>query len=177
MNTVWMLLLMMLNCLPSRDKNNLIDWDPSRRLVWEDFQASADDRSANAALTSTTLKFSYSYREGKLTCHILCQFDKSRSWGRVRNPYILSHEQGHFDIAEINARKFNQSLKQYRIGELSSLPGDLNGMYEKAMNQLKQQQESYDRETRNSLDTAGQEKWLRKISDQLRELEAFAGYH
>ena len=56
-------------------------------------------------MTTTHLGFSYNVVNGKVTYKIDCRFEKSKSWGLVKNDWILKHEQGHFDIAEIFAQK------------------------------------------------------------------------
>ena len=76
---------------------------------------STDSNSPNAALTGTNIKFDFSYSsETGFKYHITCQFDKNSSWGRVKTDYILSHEQGHFDIAEIYTRKLCKAFREYK---------------------------------------------------------------
>jgi hypothetical protein len=55
------------------------------------------------ALTSTALGIAYKVSHGELTYEITCSFSKDKSWGLLKTPYILAHEQGHFDITEIYA--------------------------------------------------------------------------
>src|SRR5580704_14365013 len=117
-------------------ENAFIDWDANRKLKWDDFMAAPDKNSPNAAETSSTIKFDYSYNGRELKYHIACQFDKKKSWVRVKTDYILSHEQGHFDIAEIFARKLNKSLKEYTVVKVSDLTRDVNHIYENSMQQL-----------------------------------------
>ena len=66
-----------------------------------------------AALSSTSIKIDWGYHSAVLKYHIRCRFDKFASWARVRNDSILIHEQGHFDIAEIYARRLNGALRKY----------------------------------------------------------------
>jgi predicted secreted Zn-dependent protease len=155
---------------------SLIEWTPEYRLVWDDFKARPDVGSPNAALTSTAIKFNFSYGNSSLKYHISCQFDKNLSWGRVKNDYILSHEQGHFDIAEINARRLNRELQGYTVGTTETISKDLNAIYQKNMRELRDMQTLYDSETDFSRNPEKQAEWLKKIKTTLKELEKYADY-
>jgi predicted secreted Zn-dependent protease len=159
-----------------RADNSLIDWSHERKLNWEDFKAAPDKNSPNAALTNTAIKIDFSYNNEVLNYHIRCQFDKKNSWGRVKNEYILSHEQGHFDIAEIFARKLNKALKQYQPHP-ETLSKDINSIYQDMMQQYHDRQTAYDEETKFSIDTQKQAEWLKKIKEELKQSEAYGDYH
>ena len=157
--------------------SSLIDWNSERRLTWDDFKANPDKNSPNAALTGTNIKFDFSYSSDRgFQYHITCQFDKNKSWGRVKTDYILAHEQGHFDIAEIYARKLNKVLKAYKPDE-NNLSKDVNKIYEKMMKAYYDEQEVYDKETNFSINHAKQEEWLRKISEDLKDLKDYSNYN
>ena len=93
---LWLSLVMLL----STNQSNLIEWNAERKLTWEDFKAQPDKTSTNAALTSSSINIEFGYTNTGLKYNIKCRFDKNLSWGRIKNDYILAHEQGHFDIAE-----------------------------------------------------------------------------
>lgn len=150
----------------------LIDWSPERKLTWEDFKSPPDKNSPNAALTNTAIKIDFSYNNQVLKYHIRCQFDKRNSWGRVKNDYILSHEQGHFDIGEIYARRLNKALQEYHVHP-ETLSKDVNLIYQDIMQQYHDRQDEYDSETKFSIDTTKQSEWLKKIKDELAELSAY----
>jgi len=162
-----------MKCVPD---NSLIDWNTDRKLNWEDFKAAPDKNSPNAALTSTAIKIDFTYNNQALKFHIRCQFDKKSSWGRVKNDYILSHEQGHFDIAEIFARRLYKSLKEYEPNP-ETLTKDINKIYQDMMQQYHDRQTLYDGETKFSIDTEKQAEWLKKIKNELVELKAYSDYH
>jgi hypothetical protein len=160
---------------PTRN-DSLIDWSADKKLTWDDFKQRPDASSPNAALTSSIIKYDFGYNNvDGLKFHIHCQFDKERSWGRTKTDYILSHEQGHFDIAEIFARKLNKAFKEYT--PTSNIKKDINKIYSDLMHQLQSTQEQYDKETNFSINKPQQEEWLKKIKDQLKELEAYMSYN
>jgi predicted secreted Zn-dependent protease len=172
---IYSFLLFAAGFLGNRVDTGFIDWNPEKKLAWPDFKQRPDPGSPNAALTSTTIKFDYSYSEGKLKTQIRCQFDMNRSWGRIRNDYILSHEQGHFDIAEIFTRKLHRALMEYKPNE-KTLSKDVNGIYQEMMRNCHDTQVQYDTETRFSLEKEKQGEWSKKIKDELKALEAFENY-
>lgn len=158
------------------DKNeSLVDWNPARRLTWDDFKGKPDPSTGNAALTSTSINIDYSYNKRELRYAIRCQFDPSKSWGRVRNNHILGHEQAHFDIAEIHARLLYKMLKEYKFRS-SSVNDDIAKIYESVMQKHHDMQAQYDGETDYSRNPPHQSEWQDKIQETLDELEAFADY-
>jgi Bacterial protein of unknown function (DUF922) len=152
-----------------------IDWNASRKLSWNDFNANPPKNPPAAALTSTAIKIDFGYYNESLQFHIRCRFDKEASWGFVKNDYVLSHEQGHFDITEIYARKLNAALKKY-VPDPASLRSDVNKIYQDMMKQYYDRQDEYDHQTNFSIDHAQQEVWLNKIRDELSELKGDANY-
>ncbi len=94
---------------------------------------------------------------------------------RVKNDYILNHEQKHFDIAEVHARMLNKELKEYTFNS-KSVNKDINRIYNNVMKQHVTAQKQYDLQTRHSLDSVKQQEWDAKISSLLNEYEKFADY-
>ena len=169
---VFSLLLLGITVIQS---NNLIPWSASRKLIWSDFKGNPDPQSSNAALTSSNINIEFGYDEKGFQYSIKCNFDKNRSWVRIKNNEVLAHEQGHFDIAEIYARKLNKLLKEYRFNAKSA-GTDVNQLYENTMKQHRQTQILYDQETDYSRNKTKQAAWLQKITDELKGLEDFAHY-
>ncbi|HMH33550.1 MAG TPA: DUF922 domain-containing protein [Puia sp.] len=161
---------------PSFQNSSVIDWSAGRRLTWNDFKATPPKNPSAAALTSTAIKIDFGYYNESLQFHIRCRFDKEASWGKVKNDYVLAHEQGHFDIAEIFARKLNEALKNYKP-DSENVRKDVNKIYQDLMNQYYERQDEYDRETNYSIDHKKQEEWLQKVADELRSLKDHANYH
>ena len=155
--------------------DEVLRWSPSRKLSWDDFSGLPPKTAANAALTNSGIEMKFSTDGQSLSYEISCNFDMRNSWGRVKNDHILSHEQGHFDIAEIHARKLNKALKAYRITG-NSVSKDLNGIYRQIMDQLLLMQNQYDDETDYSRDFPEQKKWLGRIDIYLGDLREYANY-
>jgi lipopolysaccharide export LptBFGC system permease protein LptF len=163
-------------CVTVIQANNLIPWNASRKLTWNDFKGDPDPHTSNAALTSSNINIEFGYDETGFQYSISCNFDKNRSWVRIKNNEVLAHEQGHFDLAEIYARKLNKTLKAYHFNAKTASK-DINQLYEDAMKQHRLTQTQYDQETDFSRNRPKQEEWLAKIEQQLKETAPFANYH
>lgn len=175
---IYFLFILIASIFPNeaRQDNSFIDWNPKRKLSWSDFKAPPDKAISAAALTSTDIKFDAGFENNSFKFHIHCMFVKNKSWGRVKNDYILQHEQGHFDIAEIYARKLNKILKSYK--PQGNNPGkDVSKIYENIMQGYNEEQDLYDKETEFSKNHSKQEEWLRKIDGGLTELQDYANYN
>lgn len=157
------------------DSQNLIEWKENKKLSWSDFQGKPDINSTNAALTNTSINFEYGYNQKGFTHSIKCRFNKLKSWGRIKNDVILAHEQGHFDIAELHARKLAKALSEYRFNE-RTVANDLNKIYDEVMKNHHSFQQQYDRETDHSRITEKQLEWEKQISTQLNQHAEYKNY-
>jgi predicted secreted Zn-dependent protease len=173
---IFYILSLALSTMVSSIQTNLIEWSPERKLTWKDFKAEPDKNSPNAALTSSSINIEFGYGNSGLKYNIKCRFDPNLSWGRIKNDYILSHEQGHFDIAEIHARKLHKLLKAYKFN-LKTASKDVNRIYAEVMKEHHALQSQYDLETNYSRDSAQQDLWKTKIDETLEELSEYSNYH
>ena len=158
-----------------QNPGNLIEWSNDRKLTWNDFQGQAETNSVNAALTSSSIKIDFGYNRSGFTYTIRCLFNKQRSWGRVKNEYILAHEQGHFDIAEIHARKLHKALRAYRFNS-RTVNEDISAIYDRIMKEHNAFQSTYDEETDHSRLPEKQREWLGNIDSLLNEYSGYRNY-
>jgi hypothetical protein len=158
-----------------QQNNSLIDWNASRKLTWEDFKGPVDAESKNAALTSSSINIEFGYDETGLEYSIKCSFNKQKSWVRIRNNEVLAHEQGHFDLAELHARKLFKAMKAYKFNA-KTVSNDVNKIYDSLMQAHHEAQNQYDNETDYSRNKVKQEEWQKKIADELKGLQAFSAY-
>jgi len=159
----------------TRQPGHLIDWNATRKLTWSDFLGNPDNNNENAALTCSNINFKYGYGTAGFNFTISCRFDKRQSWGRIKNDYVLAHEQGHFDLAEIYARKLNKALKEYHYNE-RTVSKDVSKIYQDLMDEHHKVQNDYDVETDHSLNKDKQQTWFKKIVDDLRKYDGYADY-
>lgn len=152
-----------------------IEWSSAKRLTWDDYLAQPPTISDAAAITSTALGVEYHLKNNTLTYSITCRFSKNNSWGRHKTDYILQHEQGHFDITELFARKLAKQLREYKFNP-RKYQEDVSNIYKTLMDEKEEYQNKYDKETDFSRNKPQQEEWLLKIRDELGDLDEYANY-
>jgi hypothetical protein len=162
-------------CSAQGQDEELIDWSASRQLTWSDYKGSPNPNSDAAASTTTYLGIEYNINEKGFTYKIQCRFSQTRSWGKSKTDHVLKHEQGHFDIAEIFARKLNKKMGEYTFNK-TTYQKDLRSIYEALTHEKEIFQDQYDRETDHSRKKEEQAEWEKKIGNMLKELEAYSGY-
>ena len=157
------------------NEEEMIPWRNQRKLSWDDFLSTPQKQGDAVASTSTSLGISYQVKNGELTYTITCNFSKKKSWGLLKTEYILAHEQAHFDITELHARKLYEALYHYEF-KPDSFKKDIAAIYEKIVSEKEAMQEAYDSETDHSRKKRLQYDWLEKIDSILAETEPFAAY-
>jgi Bacterial protein of unknown function (DUF922) len=159
-----------------QDKNEeLIDWSATKRLAWNDYKGKPDPHSDAAATTTSYLGIEYNFKNNTVTYKIVCRFSKNKSWGLYKTDHILGHEQGHFDITEIFARKLNKLTGEYKFNK-NTCQQDLQKIYTNVMDEKEQLQNQYDKETDFSRNKEKQAEWLKKIQNMLEELKDYTEY-
>lgn len=148
-------------------------WKAAYKLKWSDFKAKVDTTKKHGAISNTGIYFKASYTNGQLTYKVYGYFNRKRSWVRIHSQAGLQHEQGHFDIAEIYARKLKEALKNFKINP-STVNKDLQALYDKISNEKSKRNSLYDKETDFSRDKKMQELWNLNIQQELKDLGDFA---
>lgn len=161
--------------IEKKEANEFIPWSNEKLLCWDDFLCDPKKGTDAVASTSTSLGIAYQMQDGQLTYDITCSFSKDRSWGLMKTDYILAHEQGHFDITEIFARKLNEALQNYQFNK-RTFKKDISEIYQSVVKQKEEYQKMYDGETDHSRNKKVQYDWLEKIQQLLEETEAYSAY-
>lgn len=152
-----------------------IPWLSHRKLAWDDFLSPPEKNSDAVASTSTSLGISYKVQNSEWAYSITCNFSKYKSWGLLRTDYILAHEQAHFDITEIFARKLHYELETYQFNR-RTFKKDINAIYQKIVKEKEIFQKLYDGETDHSRNKKKQQLWLKKIEEILQKTEPYSDY-
>lgn len=154
----------------------MIYYTPGTKLTWNDFKGKPLSGSAAAAITNAGIGFKMMFHSkdniATLNIAVDCNFSIGDSWvknGR-KTPYILNHEQHHFDIAYLYAMQFVQNLKaaKYTMKDYSKV---IERIYNQCQQDLTTMQTDYDTETKNSQLADEQELWNKKID---AKMDAFA---
>lgn len=151
-----------------------IKWSQQKKLNWSDFQGQPDRYSEMQAMTHSGIDFSYDCYRGEFRVIIEASFDPTKSWRkRGASDRILSHEQLHFDITELCARRmrkaFSEQADPCRMGH-----GQIMRIANLHFDQWKKLQQQYDIETRHSVHREKQAEWEAQIATELTVLSAWA---
>ncbi len=160
---------------PFVEAEDYLPWGNVRPLTWEDFLCEPKRNTDAVALTSTALGISYNISNHNLHYEITCSFSKAKSWGILKTSYILAHEQGHFDITEIFARKLHKELLDYKF-KRKTFRQDVNDIYDRIIKEKENLQFAYDGLTDHSRNKTVQKEWLEKIQELLIETEPYSDY-
>jgi hypothetical protein len=163
------------HCFAQEKDEELLKWSNTRKLTWADYKAAPDSANEFAASTTTYLIIDYTFMPDNFRFNIQSFFSKTNSWGLNKTDYILRHEQGHFDIAEIFARKLYQKLKDYRYNN-KTFKDDTQKIYDIIVNEKTKMQSDYDNATNHSINEIKQAEWLKKIAKMLEEYADYANY-
>jgi hypothetical protein len=151
----------------------VIVWDSAAKLTWGDFQGKIDPSSPYSASTVSGIVYTFHLSGDGYSDSITAVFYRSESWVRLPKDYALIHEQGHFDITEIFARKLRKRLQAF-IPKRGSLGQQLKRLYGEVEAERVTMESLYDTETKHSVNHERQAEWNERIRKELRELEEFA---
>ena len=160
------------------DDDSRIEWSANHRLTWNDFQATPPYNkrwtSNIAAITSSVIQYRYSCENGYLEYDIKSIFLPDESWVKdnARTDDYLTHEQLHFDITELFARKLRNRLlgKSFKCDEVQRFEDEIKV----SLDEWLKVQKTYDFETSYSLDLPEQRKWNDYVERLLNIYEASA---
>lgn len=164
--------------ITAQQKKEKIAWDHNRLLSWSDFKAKPEILSSFTANTNSGIGYGWDYStesgSPEFSYTVSCNFYPNLSW--VKKPadpqYLLAHEQLHFDISELHARKLNKALSEYEPGRSVRL--DLKQLYNRIESERVAMQKRFDKETQHSEKHEAEMAWRKKIAHQLKILEAYA---
>ncbi len=149
-----------------------VPWDEDIRLTWADFKGKVPPAEESAATTASGISYSYSanllHHEVKLDFKVNAYFYPNESWYRPKlcNENTLAHEQLHFDITEVFARKMREKLLRTSFSD--DVKAEVRKIYKDILVELQQYQEQYDWETNFSRNREKQLEWNQKIAETLK---------
>jgi len=159
-------------------ENEKISWKEDRLLTWNDFKASPKKHLPYKANTNSGLSFSWSSTESesgiRLNYEVGSNFYPNRSSVKEIEEveYLLAHEQLHFDITELHARKLRKALENYEPG--ANMKNELDAIYAEVEKQRRQMQNRFDSETRHSTAKEAEYKWREFVENELDKLSEYS---
>jgi len=157
-----------------KESTDNIYWSEDYKLDWTDFKGQpAFENQQISALTSSGIVHYKGCKEGKIDYNVKAYFEKQESWVKeeARTEHHLIHEQIHFDITELYARKLRKLLADnaFKCGQEHQFEAAINNFIEIWHNE----QRSFDKNTRHSLDRNAQKEWFHKIEMELSLLDDY----
>lgn len=147
------------------DDPNAIRWSADRPLRYEDFQSAIPSSLTRAAMTASGIYFHYQSRNNKvISFQVHAEFYPDKSWMRVKTPAVLSHEQNHFNIMEVCARKLYIQAKA-ALGYDS--PQQFSQLFNRINAESQNEQDEYDNETVHGTLPVPQQQWIDKVNQWL----------
>ena len=177
MKFLYLLLLVSTSLFGQKTVKDTITYRNYNTLKWNDFKADVPEGTLFSASVSTGMSYNWSYstRGGIIDFkyEIEAKLYRNLSWSKYKKEKedVLKHEQFHFEITELFARKFRKALAEYEIGR--SIRKDISKIYENLEKQRVAMQLLYDKETEHSIIKEAQLAWESKIALLLEEYEAF----
>lgn len=156
-----------------------IRWSSTYRLKWADFKGQPEQQVVFSANSACVYSFTSrpAYRDDTLILELLLHpaFIKPASWVKPDKLQdgLLAHEQLHFDICELYARRMRDRFTQSSPG-LLTYDSVLKTIFESEWQAYQLRQADYDRETEHGLIPEQQANWEKSISEELNRLGSFA---
>ncbi|RNC88541.1 MAG: DUF349 domain-containing protein [Allomuricauda sp.] len=169
------LLLFSIGSSFSQEIEESILWSPDIRLEWSNFKGSVPPDAVPAATTASGISYKYSanllHHEVDLDFEVSAFFYPRESWykPRVCDDNILQHEQLHFDISELYARKMRFQLQRTAFSK--NVKQEIRDIYREILKELKDFQDRYDWETNFSRNKEAQQEWNARIAEALERTQ------
>ncbi|MBK7883872.1 MAG: DUF922 domain-containing protein [Chitinophagaceae bacterium] len=144
-----------------------IHWSPCYKLKWEDFQGTPDTTSKFKAVSAASINYTLTNDEKSFSYNVICVFYKKKSWSKSKSGNLLRHEQGHFDLAELFARKLRQAFKNYKFNNPATIQNDFKQIAKDIRSERDKVNTMYDKETNFSINKEKQVYWSKRIAKEL----------
>ncbi|HEX8331911.1 MAG TPA: hypothetical protein VF622_04770 [Segetibacter sp.] len=163
----------------SLSNKDVIEWSETRKLVWADFMGSQpEDSKQNAAVTNCGFGFTSNkvtvVNKPKMT--VTNVFNRNLSWvkpSQINRRELLEHEQLHFDISELYARKLRKEFLTTNLTYFN-IKKKTESIFNEVHKQYIQRQQEYESQTNYSLNLQKQSEWIKIIKEELNGLKEYS---
>jgi hypothetical protein len=146
-------------------EDHAFPWSAARPLTWNDFQGPPPTEGVESAKTSYTMFSAWRCRGTAFEFRVIAGFRPRQSWvkaivlnDRVQRRSVLAHEQTHFDIGEVHARRMRQVFG-HLVAACRKTDTELAAMVRRLTHDEEEEQRRYDDETDHGLLPAQQAAW------------------
>jgi hypothetical protein len=159
----------------SFENDSILIWNENRKITWTDFKSQNKVHSyEQASAVMAPGLIAYPIEASKIKeVKIIATVNKNQSWYKVKEDYILNHEQMHFNITEIYARKFRKELAKIEESGDKISPNIFLSLFNKIDEEHWEFQFQYEEETQRGTNFNQQKIWNEKIQKLLKELDDF----
>jgi len=155
-------------------------WAARRPLTWGDFRGSPPSNpGAVAAETAYTIIHGAACRGSTFEYRVAAAFRPKQSWVRpaalrtaADSTRALRHEQTHFDLAEVHARRLRRYFAEL-IAPCRIPTNDLAATAARMGREEKAAQELYDQETDHGRAAPAEGRWEKDVAAQMTALAKF----
>lgn len=148
----------------------------TRNLTWEDFKALPVKNSPLKALSSCEVSYKSKFfaNNDSIEFNVIATFFPEESWAKVEgeSEKLLKHEQLHFDITELSARKLRKKLSESKF-KITTVNVECKKISSEILQNNRLYQKQYDTETNHSTVEQKQSEWEKKVQKELEKLEKY----
>nr|WP_314490493.1 DUF922 domain-containing protein [uncultured Chryseobacterium sp.] len=156
-----------------------IEWKEDRKLIWNNFKSKINNQRGKDIVAYTHCGWVYSVvkssnPKGAAKVDIKTIFNEDQSWKDDKriNDYVLNHEQKHFDIAEIYARRIRKEIIE-KIKTTGDYDRYFQTVYNRILKDYKNFQALYDGVTEHGMNKEKQAEYDALISEELEQLKNY----
>jgi hypothetical protein len=171
-----------------------IEWSKNVKLTQRDFRSKVPASASDTAHSWVGLDVAWECREGEARSHARAIFDPDQSWWRTGTPSmwggineglsrselenrrtaaerdldLLRHEQLHFDLTELSARKIRKQFED--LPRACATPGGDSGISAAVVEIERtwtEEQSRYDKDTDRGANRVAQRQWELRVRRQL----------
>lgn len=151
---------------------SVIVWNEYYKLGWQDFEGKRTEDAIGDAGSVVQIKAKPYLVKNKVKYEVTALFLRNKSWVSDPSEELLIHEQLHFDVAELYARKIRKKIQELSARNITDIK-IFNTLIQELLEESNAADRQYDIETLHGALLKKQKQWEVKIKDELRELESF----
>jgi len=171
-----------------------IEWSKDVKLTQRDFRSKVPASAIDTAHSWVGLDVTWECREGDAQSHARAIFDPDQSWWRTgtssiwggineglsrsqlenrrtaaeRDQDLLRHEQLHFDLTELSARKIRKQFEDLpRVCATPAGDGRISAAVVEIEHAWTEEQSRYDKDTDHGANRVAQRRWELRVRRQL----------
>ncbi len=138
----------------------------SEHITWASYKKTppSDDDNNYDASTDSYISYKINYAYNYPQAMVMAFMHEDSSWTRYDSPLLLIHEQGHFNMNEIYARKAMDSINSHYPRD----PFEVWKIIDYFITECEKQQDIYDEETNHNRNQVAQKAWTAKLEEELK---------